>query len=77
MKYMPLKTREIKVDNRINEVLKKLGFDKEWLGQVTGYKRQYISRIANKSVPNPGITACLLISRAVGKPVDYIFYIRN
>jgi len=61
--------------NRLKEALKENNKTATWLASRTPYKREYISRVGNYNIKNPGIDFCLRVSHALGVKIEDIFYL--
>jgi len=58
---------------KIRERLEEISRSQGWLAEQTGYTTEYINRIINGKVKNPGIEACKKIAKALGKLIEELF----
>ena len=62
-------------NNRLKEALKERNKTGTWLASRTGYKREYVSRVSNNKIKNPGIDFCLRVAHAMTKRVEDLLYL--
>ncbi len=66
---------EVHIANRVREIRTKLGMRQEDLANAVNVSRQTIIALERGRLTNPSIQTCLMLARALGEPVDYLFYI--
>lgn len=66
---------EVHIANRVREIRTKLGMRQEDLANAVGVSRQTIIALERGRLTNPSIQTCLMLARALGEPVDYLFYV--
>jgi len=60
-------------NNKIRERLVEIGRSQGWLARQTGYSTEYINRIVNGKLKNPGIEACKKIAKILGRMVEELW----
>lgn len=66
---------EVHIANRVREIRTRLGMRQEDLANAVGVSRQTIIALERGRLTNPSIQTCLMLARALGEPVDYLFYV--
>lgn len=71
---VPMETK-LYVANRVREIRSRLKMRQQDLADLVGVSRQTIISIERGRLFNPTVHTCLMLSRVLREPVDFLFYL--